>query len=121
MGTRLHYRIDIPDDLRSAVVPPMLLQPLVENAVRHGLEPKIEGGEVRVAARRDEDSLQITIADTGLGFDVHAQATPRRDGSGVGLTNLRERLRSQFGERASLSIADGDPGTEVTLRIPWEQ
>jgi two-component sensor histidine kinase len=121
MGPRLHYRIEIPRDLGPAVVPPMLLQPLVENAIKHGLEPKIEGGEVAVSARRENDGLLIRIADTGLGFNAKAHASVRHDGSGVGLSNLRERLRSQYGERATMTIADHEPaGTEVTLRIPWE-
>ncbi len=82
MGPRLRYTVDVPDDLHSFPIAPMLLQPVVENAIRHGLEPKVEGGELRLAARRDGDDIVVEVRDTGVGFG----ATTR---GGVGLTNLR--------------------------------
>jgi sensor histidine kinase YesM len=112
MGTRLRYRIDAAPDLEAFALPPMLLQPVVENAIRHGLEPKVEGGEVVFRARRDGAYVAIEIADTGVGF------APTTRG-GVGLTNLRDRLKLLYGERATLQIAENSPaGAVVTLRIP---
>ena len=112
MGTRLRYTIDVPPELAAHALAPMLLQPVVENAIRHGLEPKVEGGEIRLAARREQGDIVVEVRDTGVGF----AATTR---GGVGLTNLRERLRGLYGERASLAIGDNAPvGTVVTLRLP---
>jgi two-component sensor histidine kinase len=117
MGPRLSLRIDIPAELMQAPLPPMLLQPLVENAVKHGLEPKIEGGELAVAARREGELLLVTVADSGLGID--GSGSTRTQGTGLGLRNLRERLATLYGGRASLQLADRVPsGTEVLLRIP---
>jgi len=112
MGPRLAFEIDVPEPLRAQRVPPLLLQPLVENAIRHGLEPKVEGGAVRVRARQEGDSLVLEVSDDGLGFG----ATTR--GGGVGLDNLRQRLAAHYGERARLSIEDAAPGTRVRLALP---
>jgi sensor histidine kinase YesM len=112
MGSRLRYRIDVPADLAGISIPPMLLQPVVENAIRHGLEPKVDGGEVVFAVRRDGGNVAIEIRDTGAGF------SPTTRG-GVGLTNLRDRLRGLYGERAALGIAEhAGGGAAVTIRIP---
>ncbi len=112
MGGRLAYTIDIPTDLAAFSIPPMLLQPVVENAIRHGLEPKVEGGAVAFGARRDGADVVIEVADSGVGF------APTTRG-GVGLTNLRDRLRGLYGERAALAVADRAPGGAlVTIRIP---
>jgi sensor histidine kinase YesM len=115
MGTRLSWTIDVPRELGALSVPPMLLQPLVENAIKHGLEPKVEGGKVAVAARRDGDRLSLCVTDTGLGFRGH-----QRGGStGLGLANLRARLSTLFGARATLTIEDHAPsGTCVTIALP---
>ncbi len=112
MGERLKFRVDVPAALGAFELPPMLLQPVVENAIRHGLEPKVEGGEVAIVARRDADSVVIEIADTGVGF------APTTRG-GVGLSNLRDRLKLLYGERASMTIGENAPaGTRVTVRLP---
>src|SRR5262249_17324865 len=89
MGARLRYSIDVAPDLRPLPVPPLLIQPLVENAVKHGLEPKMQGGSVNVSVRSDADTLLVEVADDGLGF---APATT----SGLGLSNLRERLAALY-------------------------
>jgi LytS/YehU family sensor histidine kinase len=90
----------------------MLLQPVVENAIRHGLEPKVEGGEVAISARRDGSRVRIEVADTGAGFG----ATTR---GGLGLANLRDRLRMLYGEHASLAINENHPaGTRVSIALP---
>jgi sensor histidine kinase YesM len=112
MGARLRYRIDVPADLAGVAIAPMLLQPVVENAIRHGLEPKVDGGELAFTASRDGDGVTIEIRDTGAGF----ASTTR---GGVGLTNLRDRLRGLYGERGALGIGEGARGgAAVTIRIP---
>jgi sensor histidine kinase YesM len=112
MGERLRYEIDIPPELHAFALPPMLLQPVVENAIRHGLEPKIDGGVVKVRARREDGAVVIEISDSGAGF----AATTR---GGVGLTNLRDRLRLLYGERAGLVIGESHGGgASVTLTLP---
>lgn len=112
MGERLRYRVEIPAPLAGFALPPMLLQPVVENAIRHGLEPKVEGGEVTVRACREGDQVAIAVADTGVGFGDTTRG-------GTGLANLRERLKGLYGERASLQVAQNGPsGTVVTLRVP---
>jgi signal transduction histidine kinase len=123
MEDRLQFSISVGigipggDSLRETALPPLLLQPLVENAIHHGLEPKVEGGEVRVKAWRDDGHLMVSITDNGLGL----AAPPRRKGgAGMALNNLRERLQAQYGDAASLSLADAHPGTVATLRLPIE-
>jgi sensor histidine kinase YesM len=113
MGARLSYLVDIPPELAGYRLAPMLLQPIVENAIRHGLEPKVEGGELRVAARRENGAVEIDIIDTGVGFG----ATTRSEG--VGLSNLRARLQGLYGARATVAITDNAPsGTRVSVRLP---
>lgn len=112
MGERLRYRVDIAPEIAAFELPPMLLQPVVENAIRHGLEPKVEGGEIAVRAWREGAGVRIEVGDTGVGF------APTTRG-GLGLTNLRDRLRLLYGDRAGLDIQEAVPsGTVVTVRIP---
>lgn len=113
MGSRLSYRIDMPSALGALPLPPMLLQPVVENAIKHGLEPKIDGGLVTVGARRDGDALILDVTDNGLGF-----RTTSAQGGGLGLANLRERLANLYEGRARLEITDRQPGTRVTISLP---
>ncbi len=110
-NARLSYRVEMAPEVATLPLPPMLLQPLVENAIKHGLEPKVAGGTVNVAARREDALLVLTVADDGLGF-----RTTR--GDGLGLANLRQRLESLYGTRARLAIEDTRPGTRVTLTVP---
>jgi two-component sensor histidine kinase len=115
MEERLTTDISVPDGLLSAEFPPMMIQTLVENAIKHGLEPKAEGGHLRVAAEIVHGKLQMTVADTGLGFGKAATA-----GTGVGLANIRERLQLLFGARATLTVAENQPcGTRVTVTVPY--
>lgn len=114
MGKRLSYRIDVPSDLEALPLPPMLLQPLVENAIKHGLEPKIAGGEVVVSARRLGGDLVLSVADDGLGVRV----APPPGSTGLGLANLRERLATLYGTRARLKVDDSHPGTRATVVLP---
>ena len=116
MEERLTTEIAVPDGLLSAEFPPMMVQTLVENAIKHGLEPKPEGGHLRVAAEIVHGKLQMTVADTGLGFGKAATA-----GTGVGLANIRERLQMLYGPKASLTVAENQPsGTRVTVTVPYK-
>jgi sensor histidine kinase YesM len=112
MAGRLHYAIEADEAARRRPVPPLLLQPLVENAIQHGLEPKVEGGRVLVRAQQQGDALELIVQDDGAGFGNLTR------GGGVGLSNLRERLATLFGDRARLTIEDAQPGTRVRLLLP---
>jgi Histidine kinase/Histidine kinase-, DNA gyrase B-, and HSP90-like ATPase len=115
MEERLSTRIDVPDGLLSAEFPPMMIQSLVENAIKHGLEPKAEGGEIKIKAEIVHGKLNIVVADTGLGFGKAATA-----GTGVGLANIRERLQLLYGNTASVTITENRPsGTVVTIAVPY--
>ena len=111
MGERLSYSIDVPAELLNASIPPLSLQPLVENSIKHGLEPKLEGGSVRVTARSADGALELDVEDDGLGFSPHA-------GTGVGLANLRERMTSLYGANARLVVQELARGTRVRMTIP---
>ena len=111
MGQRLAFSFDIEPSLLAEPLAPMLLQPVVENAIRHGLEPKVEGGAVKVSARRVGDRVRVAIEDNGLGFK------PGHD-AGIGLENLRQRLQVIYDGEARLTIEDRQPGTLVTLDLP---
>ncbi|ALK96837.1 hypothetical protein AB595_03850 [Massilia sp. WF1] len=117
MGARLAYRCSLPDGLGAARLPTMLLQPIVENAIVHGLEPKVEGGTVTIVAARHGELLEITVQDTGLGLD----GAPTRQGGGVGLATTRERLQVLYGARASLELSAAAPhGALARLVLPLE-
>ena len=118
MGERLRYRIDAEDGARRQTLPPLLLQPLVENAIHHGLEPKIDGGEVAVRARVEDGRLVIEVRDDGLGLQSGARATLPRSGSGTAVANIRERLAGHYGPAASLSLQQAEPGTLARLELP---
>jgi LytS/YehU family sensor histidine kinase len=113
MKERLAVRFDVPDFLNSAPFPPMMLQILIENAIKHGLEPKIEGGMIQVRASVVGATLHVDVCDNGVGFDLHAD-------DGVGLANIRERLRLLYGNLAELVIeAPLEGGAYTSIRIPY--
>jgi signal transduction histidine kinase len=112
MGARVRWRIEAEDACRALPVAPMLVQPLVENAVMHGVEPKVEGGEIVVRAACDAGVLRIEVSDDGMGLGA---ATPR-PGGGHGLATLRERLRSLHGATAQLQLLENQAGG-VTSRL----
>jgi signal transduction histidine kinase len=115
MEERLTTRIDVPDGLLSAEFPPMMIQGLVENAIKHGLEPKAEGGELAIKAEIVHGKLNVVVADTGLGFGKAATA-----GTGVGLANIRERLQLLYSGQASVIVSENRPsGTVVTIAVPY--
>jgi LytS/YehU family sensor histidine kinase len=108
-GERLRWRIDVPEDARLSVFPPMLLQPLVENAVRHGIEPKIGGGEIDIRATIDASTLRIEVCDTGVGLIGD-------EGGGTGLSNVRARLATLFGDAGKLEL-ENSAGGGVCARL----
>lgn len=119
MGTRLSYTLDLPPALHELHIPPMLLQPLVENAIKHGLEPKIGGGRIEVHASLDNGRLQLSVADTGLGLEQAAQAQHHQPCTHVGVANVRERLHALYGVQASFSLTPNTPcGVIALLTIP---
>ena len=98
MGPRLTYSLDLPPELAAQAVPTLLLQPLVENAIKHGLEPKIEGGSVTVSVRREGGNIVLDVTDSGVGL------MGLSDGTGFGLTQLRERLAAAYGDQATIKL-----------------
>ncbi|MEE4301187.1 MAG: sensor histidine kinase [Pseudomonadales bacterium] len=113
MEGRLAYAIDVAPELEGHPIPPLLVQPLVENAVLHGIEPRAEGGRVEVSVRPEQDGVVITIDDDGIGFG--SEETP----SGTGLANVRERLRALYGDRARLALTVPEHGgLRAELHLP---
>ena len=123
MEERLATEIDVPEGLLSAEFPPMMVQTLVENAIKHGLEPKPEGGKLSLKAEVVHGKLSVTVADTGLGFGratTSASNFANTAGTGVGLANIRERLQLLYGPKATLTITENPGGgTRVTLAVPY--
>ena len=121
MGPRLHFKLDLPADLADRSVPPLLLQPLVENCIKHGLEPRVEGGSILVAARLNGNTLMLEVSDTGVGLpdatDTAAYSNPA-DG-GFGLAQVRERLVTAYGPLATISLLANQPnGALVVITFP---
>ncbi len=114
MGPRLRYTLDLPEALSSQPVPPLLLQPLVENCIRHGLEPSVGGGDIAVRARRSASGLELEVGDTGVGC-------PAEPAAGFGLTQVRERLATAYPGQAHLQwhSAPG-AGTRALLTLPLQ-
>ncbi|MDH0866215.1 histidine kinase [Mitsuaria sp. GD03876] len=116
MGARLRFAFELPPALAEVAVPPLLLQPLVENAIKHGLEPHVGGGSLTVRAARDGDRLVLDVEDDGAGFDPAAAPTP---GGGFGTTQVRERLAVACGPDAALDVRRRDGGgTIARIRLP---
>jgi signal transduction histidine kinase len=116
MEERLETQVDVPEGLRSAEFPPMMVQGLVENAIKHGLEPKPEGGTLAVQAEVAHGKLVVTVTDTGVGFGQANTA-----GTGTGLDNIRERLRLLYGHEARLDIrSPTHGGTQTIITLPYK-
>ncbi|HTH94448.1 MAG TPA: histidine kinase, partial [Rhodocyclaceae bacterium] len=114
MGPRLRYRIDVDEGVSKLPIPALLLQPLVENGIRHGLEPKPEGGELCIAALRNGNDLIFEVRDTGIGVPPASASS-----NGFGLTHVRERLQSRYGTRANFSLLPRDgSGTIARVVLP---
>lgn len=116
MEDRLEIDFIMPEGLRSASFPPMMLQSLVENAIKHGLEVKADGGTLQFRAEVAHNKLRVTVSDNGLGFG----AVPS-NGTGLGLQNIRERLKLLYKEKAQMIVTPNQPtGVCVTIEIPYE-
>lgn len=114
MGPRLAFAIDVPDELRSHRFPPMLLMSVVENAIKHGLEPQAEGGTIRLEARRRGERVAVAVIDNGRGLGA-------KIGNGVGLTNLRGRLRALYADNGRFILEEQPPhGARATIEIPFD-
>ena len=112
MGDRLAYELRAPAELRGARIPTMMLLTLVENALKHGIHPTVEGGHIRVTATHEHSALVLKVADTGRGMTV-------QQGHGTGLANIRMRLSMLYGEKAALSLARAESrGIVATISIP---
>ncbi len=119
MEERLRFEIDADAEARAQPLPPLLLQPLVENAVVHGLEPSIEGGTVRVSAHVDGQRLVLEVQDDGRGLDASPRPGARR-GNGLALGNIRQRLLARYGPGATLDVQATHPGTLARISIPLQ-
>ncbi|MBM3117776.1 sensor histidine kinase [Jeongeupia naejangsanensis] len=116
LQARLRYRIDVAETLRDALLPPLLLQPLVENALEHGIEAAVDGGEIVVSARNNDGLLTLTVRDTGLGLNAEG------NGDGIGLANVRQRLASLYGEQGRLALYPNPPrGVIAELTLPLQR
>jgi sensor histidine kinase YesM len=112
-GERLRWNMNVPEDTRLSSFPPMLLQPLVENAVRHGIEPKLGGGEINIRARIENSALSIEVSDSGVGMVGTA------NGEGTGLANVRARLATLFGATGNLTLRSNEQGgATAILELP---
>jgi sensor histidine kinase YesM len=112
MGPRLNFKIDLPKNLETISFPPMLIQPLVENAIKHGLESMIAGGELSISATEKDGILRLEIADTGMGFKEERE-------SGMGLSNVRERLHALYGASGRLILEENQPhGLKAIVEVP---
>jgi sensor histidine kinase YesM len=114
MKERLNVRFEVPVFLGSAPFPPMMLQTLIENSIKHGLEPKIAGGTVSVRAYVEGATLHVEVCDDGVGIDPHAD-------EGIGLANIRERLQLLYGADAELTIHMPPAGGAcATIKLPYK-
>ena len=117
MGPRLNLQIDVPRHLLAQPFPAMMLQTLVENAIKHGLEPRTDGGTVWILATAHDNRLSVTVADDGQGLGSSTSG-----GTGIGLRNVRERLRLGYGAEANLSVGANFPtGVAATITVPAER
>jgi len=119
MGDRLRIVMDVPTALHEVKLPPMLIQPLVENAIKHGLDPLPEGGTLHILIKQERDKLEVTVRDDGQGLDA-SRAKP--SDSGFGLSCIQARLQASYGNDAQLILEPGStlrkPGTVAVLCLP---
>jgi hypothetical protein len=114
MGPRLRYVVEVPGELSAHPYPPMMLLTLAENAIKHGLAPSPQGGSIVIRARAARDALEVSVADSGVGF-----AAAPTGGSGIGLANTRARLAELYGEAGRLALQPNHPsGVVATIRMP---
>ncbi|SMC21819.1 Histidine kinase [Andreprevotia lacus DSM 23236] len=114
LGERLRYEINVAPELHAAALPPLLLQPLVENALEHGIEPAIAGGSITINGELADGLLTLRVCDTGLGLQ------PDTGSDGIGLANIRARLHQLFGASGRLALYANTPGGVIAeLTLPW--
>jgi LytS/YehU family sensor histidine kinase len=117
---RLRLHIDVPEDCRQALLPSLLLQPLIENAIKHAVARRVEGGQIEIHARRSGALLELAVLDDGPGCGEGGPA-PAGEGHGVGLANTRDRLQVLYGERQQFRAGDrAGGGFEVHMQLPFE-
>jgi LytS/YehU family sensor histidine kinase len=117
MADRLQVHLDLPDELRAWPVPTLLLQPIVENSIKHGLTPMPEGGAITIRALQNGDALALEVLDTGVGLPADRASLPTL--AGFGLAQVRERLATAYGDAATLGVSANSPrGTVVRITIP---
>jgi LytS/YehU family sensor histidine kinase len=112
MGTRLDFAIEVPETLKGRAFPPMMLISLVENAIKHGVDPSCDAGKITIRAAESAGRLRVSVTDTGEGV------SPKK-GGGVGLTNIRERLKALYGNSARLVLEENAPhGVVASIDLP---
>jgi LytS/YehU family sensor histidine kinase len=114
LGERLRFSIDLPPELAVTQVPSMIVLTLAENAVKHGIEPALRGGEIALSVRQEDGSVRVQVRDSGVGMSD----TP---GNGTGLENLRHRLRLAYGDAACLLLSEAEPGLLAEIVIPAKE
>jgi sensor histidine kinase YesM len=117
---RLEVSLEVPESLETAEFPPMMLQTLVENAIKHGIEPKPEGGKVSVSARVQQGQLWVEVKDTGVGLPPGDLLEGPTSGTGIGLRNIRERLAMLYPGKSRLTLGSDDSGTTVRISVPFQ-
>jgi signal transduction histidine kinase len=116
LGDRFQFEILMPPELSERPIAPMMVATLVENAVKHGIEPKVGAGHITITASQHGPQLELEVRDTGVGL-AQASMASATAGQGVGLANLRDRLASVYGDRARLQITTGPDGSGVVARL----
>ena len=111
LGDRLSFTFELPDELAQLTMPGMLVLTLVENAIKHGIEPSLRGGVVSVSAQQQDGAVGIRVEDSGVGISV-------QPGEGMGLENVRRRLQLAYGEAASMTLRDAEQGTIADIIVP---
>ena len=112
MGSRLQYKINVPHEMYAMPFPPMLIQPLVENAIKHGLESQINGGYINIFGIHNNEKVRLHVEDSGVGLVDEM-------GNGVGLANVQQRLNAIYGPSASLVLEDNKPnGLRAIIEVP---
>lgn len=112
---RLHVKVEVPEELKSARVPSLVLQPIVENAVKHGIAKRVQGGEIGISAARVNGTLTVSVSNDGPGFPEDWESKA----AGIGLKNVRERLASLYGEEAGVNVGEAEGGAVVRISVPY--
>jgi two-component system LytT family sensor kinase/two-component system sensor histidine kinase LytS len=122
LDKRLQVKWKIPNELKETIIPPFIIQPLIENAIKHGIYPQENGGKITISAQKLADKLQIKIKDNGPGIKVEKIAEIENGNNDrIGINNIKERLHSVYGSSAEFKIkSNTEKGTQNIIRIPSE-